>query len=439
MAKGDTTSHVPESAFDQVTYNQEVERNYRWNFVVNALDGAFFWFGINFVASSTVIPIYVSRLTENRVLIGLASAVAIAGWFLPQLFLANSTERLARKKPLVIFGGFFAERLPILLLAFSTYLIAGSRPMLALGFFFLFFTWHKVGSGALAPAWEDMLAKVIPLDRRGRFFGITNFVGAALGILGAQATTIILARYPFPDNFALCMALAFAALFLSWAFLAMTREPARPPGKEQISHTEYWRRLPRLLRTDRNFSMYLLSRALAGLGQMAVGLATVYAVQRWELPDQQAGVYTMILLIAQTVCNLLFGYLGDRKGHKISLELGLLAWGASMAVAFLAPSPTWFYLSLVAAGAASAAELVGGLMILLEFGGPDDRPTYVGLGNTTTGIFNGIAPLLGGWIASVAGYRPLFIVSLVLTLMGWVSLRWCVREPRSRPSAEPTE
>ena len=416
---------------DQAGFDREIERNYRWNFIVNVLDASFFFFGMSFIAESTVIPVYVSRLTSSRVLIGLVSAIASAGWFLPQLLTANGTERLSRKKPLVVQAGLLAERLPILLLALSAYLFAGRAPGLALGLFFLFYSWHRLGSGAMAPAWEDMIAKIIPLDRRGRFFGIANFGGALLGIAGAQLTTHFLARYAFPNNFALCMFFATGGILLSWVFLALTREPARTPNKEHVSNLTYLRRRPQLVKADVNFSRYLFSRMLAGMGRMAVGLTTVYAVERWALPDQQAGVYTVILLVTQMLCNLLFGYLGDHKGHKLSLELGLLAWAGSMAVAYLAPTPFWFYLAFVAAGVATSGELVAGLMILLEFSAPEDRPTYIGLGNSTTGIFNAIAPLLGGLLASWVGFQPLFVISLLITLAAWAVLRYRVQEPRS--------
>ena len=77
----------------------EVERNYRWNFVVNLLDGASFWFGISFVSARTIIPLFISKLTTDPLPIGLAAVIAQGGWFLPQLFTANGVERLARKKP----------------------------------------------------------------------------------------------------------------------------------------------------------------------------------------------------------------------------------------------------------------------------------------------------------------------------------------------------
>ena len=49
----------------------EAEKNYTWNFTVNLLDGASFWFGNNFVSAATILPLFVSRehsVIQERVL-----------------------------------------------------------------------------------------------------------------------------------------------------------------------------------------------------------------------------------------------------------------------------------------------------------------------------------------------------------------------------------
>ena len=76
----------------------EVEQNYRWNFTVNLLDGASFWFGVSFISSTTIVPLFISKLTDSTLAIGLVAVIAQGSWFLPQLFTANLVERLARKK-----------------------------------------------------------------------------------------------------------------------------------------------------------------------------------------------------------------------------------------------------------------------------------------------------------------------------------------------------
>jgi len=38
----------------------EVERHYKWNYAVNLIDGASFWFGASFISASTILPLFIS-------------------------------------------------------------------------------------------------------------------------------------------------------------------------------------------------------------------------------------------------------------------------------------------------------------------------------------------------------------------------------------------
>ena len=428
--ESDTEPTTQEAAFDA-----EIQRNFRWNFSVNLADGALFWLGLSFAAPSTIMPLYVSHLTDSRVLIGLISAIAGAGWYLPQLLTANYVERMPVKKKMVINVGLFSERLPFIVMAASVFLFAVRDPKLALVLFFLTLTWHTIGAGIVAISWQDMVAKVIPVKYRGRLLGLANALGTAAGIAGAAAAAAILAHYPFPTNFALCISLLAVFVMASWLALAQIREPPLESNKPAISLREYLQRLPAVLCSDRNFAAYLLSRVIAVFGRMATGFVTVYAVQRWHLTDGQAGLYTTMLLAGEAIAYLGAGALGDRHGHKLVLEIGLALCALSMAIAALAPAPAWIYAVFAAIGALVAAETVSGIGISMEFGTPADRPTYMGLANTIPGLFAAVAPVLGGWIASRASYTALFATAMVLSIAAWATLRWMVKEPRNTRTA----
>ncbi len=408
---------------------QEVERHYPHNAVVGVLDGTFFWFGASFIASRTILPLYISHFTDSKLAIGLLSMLASGGWLLPQLFTANWVQRLPRKKVGVVHVGLFTERLPVILMAPAAWLSTRS-PTLALVLFFVLFAWHVMGAGAVAVSWQDMLAKIIPLDRRGKFFGITNFGGTATGVLGAVVATWLLDRYAFPYGYVLCFAAAAALIFTSWIFLSLIREPAQVSQEPIISQREYWRRLPAILRTDLNFRRYLLSQVVMNVGGMAVGFLTVYAVQRWQLPDGQAGSFTASMLIGQALSNLLFGVLADRKGHKLVLELSTLLGALAVGLASLVPSPAWFHVVFALTGAAMAGFMLSRIMIVFEFSNPNVRPTYIGLNNTVSGAVAAVAPMIGGWLAGAVGYRALFAVAFLIGLTGFALLHWTVREPR---------
>ena len=82
--------------------------NYNWNFLWNVGDGVFFWFGLSFISATTILPLFVSKLSSNEFWIALLGVLSAASWYLPQLFTAGGTERLARKKPVVINIGFLS-------------------------------------------------------------------------------------------------------------------------------------------------------------------------------------------------------------------------------------------------------------------------------------------------------------------------------------------
>ena len=214
------------------------------------------------------------------------------------------------------------------------------------------------GAGVIIVGWQDMIAKIIPVEKRGRFFGITNFIGNGAGILGALAVPFVLAtNSTFPHGYVLAFAWPRVLIFLSWVFLSLTREPAVYSSKPPVSQTEYLRSLPEVLRKDRNFRMYLLSQIIFSLSGMATGFLVVYAVQTWNLPDAQASGFIIALQIGLALANLFFGFLADRKGHKLSLEICMLLSVLSLVLAIIAPSPAWFFLIFFLRGAVNARHL----------------------------------------------------------------------------------
>jgi MFS family permease len=417
---------VPPRSDDEIA--AEVERNYPWNFTVNLLDVAAYWFGISFMSPGTIMPLFISKLTSSPLPIGLVAVIAQGAWSFPQLFTANAVEQLARKKPVVVNLGFFVERVPIWALVIAP-LLAGRSPALALAIFLSGYACHALGGGAMATAWQDLIARCFPVNRRGRFFGTSLFVGAGTAALGAAFSTWLLQAFPFPTNFLYLFTIAAGGITLSWFFLALAREPVKPLDAPRQSNRQFWAGLPDILRQDRNFRRFLLARLLLALGGMGGGFVTVAAVQRWQVPDGTVGVYTAALLLGQTAGNLAFGFLADRFGHKLSLEIGTLASSLAFSLAWLAPSAGWYYAVFALSGIASGAIMVSGTLMVLEFGGPQRRPTYAGMANTSAGLVGMAAPLLGVWLAGV-GYGWLFALSAAINLAGMAAMRWWVQEPR---------
>jgi MFS family permease len=411
----------------------EIERNYRWNFAANVLDGFAFFFGIAFASSSTIVPLFVSKITLNPLIIGLVAMIAQSAWFVPQLFTAGKIERLDRKKPVIINLGFFTERLPIFFWPLAAYL-ALDYPLLALYIFIFSYAWHGLGAGVVGPAWQDLLARCFPVRKRGFVLGLATLAGTAAGTVGAGISSWILQRFEYPNNFVVLFSIAAISVMVSWAFLAMVREPLQPAKPHAHASLSMMTRTRTILQQDGNFRSYLIARMLMILGAMGTGFITVISIERWGLSDGVVGFYTAILLLGQTVGNLLSGVLADRLGHKIPLVLCGTGQVLAFAAAWLTPIPEGIYVVFALLGFSMGASFVSGMLITMEFSEPAHRPTYVAVANTASGIALALAPLLGGWLAGF-GYGWLFGGSALIGLVAVILLQVTVVDPRHRQPA----
>jgi MFS family permease len=419
---------LPQSPATPEEAAAEVARHYRWNLAVNLLDATAFWFAASFISAGTILPLFVSKLTDSPLAIGLVAVISQGAWFLPQLLTARWIEGLPRVKPVVVNLGFFLERVPVWLLVLSP-LLATRSPTWALVVLFAAYAWRGLGGGAVAPAWQDLIARCFPVAGRGRFLGVANFLGAAAGAAGAALSTWLLQALPFAQNFVCLFAIAGGSATLSWFFLSLTREPAQTARPQPPSGRQFLAGLPRIIRQDTNFRRFLEARWLLALASMGMGFVTVAAIQRWQVPDSTVGLYTAANWLGQTAGYLGFGFLADRFGHKWPLELGALAAALGLGLAWLAPAPGWMFLVFALMGVYLSALLGSGILIALEFSAPERRPTYVGITNTTVGLVNILAPLLGTALAA-AGYRWAFAASTLAGLAAWAAIHWGVHEPR---------
>ena len=407
-----------------------VRQNLRWNFAVNVLDNMFFALAISIVSQETIMPLLVSRLTDSKIAIGLIPAIFSLSFYLPQLFFASHAERLKQKLPFVLLISGFVQRLPYLLIGLVMLLFAESSPQLALILFFVGIGAAALGGGVVTPAWFTMIGKVVPVRRRGIFFGLADGGGLFMGVVGAVLVGIILDRLAWPLNFALLFLIAAALMVISWIWLALTREPPSPVVKKQIPLHHYFRRLPAILREYHNYRRYLIAYSVNRLSMMSVGFFIVFGNESFNLSGRDVGTLTAIFIGTQAVMHLFFGWVGDRLGHKFNLTFS--AFAIALAAFFaLSAAHLWGMIpAFVCLAIAIGSDGVSRLNIVLEFAAPEDQPTFIGLTNTILAPVTFLGPIFGGWLVTRFDFPPMFAMSLICGLVGGILLWFWVQEPR---------
>jgi MFS family permease len=411
--------------------DESIRKTLKYNITVNLLDGAFFGLGWGFGSMGTIMTLFVSRMTHSAILIGLIPAIHAVGWQLPQLFMANAVSRLRLYKPMVMWITIH-ERLPYLALVAVAIFMSALGNKAALVLTFLILIWQGLGAGFTANGWQSLIAKIIPGDWRGTFFGAQAAIANVLMSVTAISAGYILLKVRDPLNFAICFTLTFICMGLSMVFLGVTREPADDEKTIPAIMPSPWKGGMEILRGDKNFRAFLMVRLLSQFATMGFAFYILYGLQHFEMSDLNAGFLTAALTITQTIANALMGWLGDRLGHRAMLIAGSVAVSISSLLAWMAPSLVWMYPAFILAGLANVAYWTIGMAITTEFGSEETRPTYIGLSNTLVAPFTILAPLLGGWIVETAGFSTTFFISTVGGLILAGLLIWLVRDPRPR-------
>lgn len=412
-------------------YQRFIEKNRRWNFLANAADLTSVNLAQAFIFSTTILTLYATYLTSSAVLIGLIPGIQQVGYLLPQLLSANRAERLERKKPFVVKISIL-ERVPYFFVTLCIFFIPGLPEWVSYLILAFSIGIATGAAGFATPAWKAMLGKVIDPNQRGRLFAIGLSAGGFLGIGGTVLARWFLEHYDYPVSFAMCFLLSFIFQAVSWLFLTFNREPPKRPERENVSHVDYFKQLPKVIKANPNFRYYLAAMVFIIIGQMAISFYIVYARYRFSVSDGFAANLTLVALLSQSISTPALGLLGDKLGHKFLTELSCLFFIAALALMLVLPSASWIYLAFLFLNIGTSGLKISQGVITMEFSAEGQMPTFVALSGTLLGLPTFLAPIVGGAILDLFGYTPLFVTALTSTILGVVVMRKKVREPRVR-------
>jgi MFS family permease len=387
-------------------------RNFPYNFIVNILDGGFFGLALGFASFSTVLPLFVSNLTDSAILIGIIPAIHIVGWQLPQLFTAHRVSQQERYKPMVMFFTIH-ERLPFLGLALIAWFIPSIGPQVALVLTFSMLVWQGIGGGLAAHPWQSMIGKIIPGDRWGAFYGAQSSASTLLSGIGAIIAGLVLNDNIPTVGFTTCFLLAIGAFTISYIAVGLTREEPTIPVGQNTDQNAFWQDVRSILHTDKNFRWFVIARILAQIGTAGFAFYAVYLVRILGMDESTAGNMTGVLLFTMTIMSPILGWLGDRWTHRGVMAVGMLAAAASSILAVFAHTTAWFYLVYGLAGIANIAVWPIAMTMVLQFGKSEEKPAYIGLANTLIAPSALIIMLLSGILVESIDYPAAFLVTSI--------------------------
>ncbi|HXF49499.1 MAG TPA: MFS transporter [Verrucomicrobiae bacterium] len=407
------------------------------NFWLGVTNGVIFNASSAFLNANTILPLFVSRLTESRFLVGTASALHEVGWFVPQLFVAAATAHRERQKPFYIRAAFFRLAVFTALLAsffFSSY----QKPEQVLFFFFLFYGLYSIGGGFAGVAFMEIVSKTVPPERRGSFWGLRMSVGGLLAAAFGRLVAEILDNNPFPRNYEILFLFAFFFIFAGLFSFVWVKEPVLPNLLPKVPYRQRLQEAFSLLKTDPHFFRLYCTRLLIGTYTVAAPFYVLFGRFELGFPVGFAGLFVSAEVLGLAVSNLWWSAFSNRGKDGLVLvgSAGLAVFAPVWALAsgWFGFGPYLFALIFFALGATNSGLAVGYLNHLLKIAPESSRTLYIGLLHTL--LFPILFfPGLGGVILQNLSYLALFSFAFAVALAG-AFLAWRIFQLQRKVSAK---
>ena len=393
------------------------EKYFKRNFASGVVNGIFFNLALAFISGSTILPLFVSKLTDSDVLIGLSSTLETIGWLSPQLFVAGMTLYQEKQLPLYIKTA-YVRVLSFLGLVLLVFFLGSKNPPLLLVFFFVLFATYALAGGFSGVAFMDIVGKTIPLNKRGSFFGMRMFVGGALAALAGILVKQILEHYQFPGSFGIIFSLAFLSILLGILSLLAVKEPALVEVKPRKSLKENLAQALELFRQHREFRLLYFVQIIIGAYVLGLPFYVIYAERFLKIQPELVGIFLTSQMIGFVLSNLFWGYLSNRGKNKQVLLITAIISSFPPVILFayyFFTLPIFFYSWIFFfLGAINSGLNLGYMNYLLEISPEPERPIYVGLLHTLTAptVF---LSAIGGLIIQVSSFAFLYVLVLLIS------------------------
>lgn len=370
--------------------------------------------------------------------VGLLSSIPNLAMALSQLMAPRLAEKAGSRKglilPVVLFHAFMW--LPIMLIP---YLFPGHHIWWLIAFFTLSTVLGSLGN----PAWGSLMADLVPVEIRGRYFGLRGricglvtlvsfFIGGA--ILDFSATIFI--------GFALLFGGAMLFRLVSWHFLSKIYEPplASAAG-ERPSLVDFIRDM-----NSSNLGRFMLFVALIYFTTyIASPFFAVYMLRDLKFSYLTYVMVTAAAIVANLVFLTFWGHRADRAGNIKVLKVASVLvpvvpvlWVASHGLYYLIPVQ-------VLSGFAWAGFSLASTNFVYEASPPEKRTQHIAVFNAMNGVAMSLGALLGGYLASLLppllGYPmlALFLASGILRGIVAATLLRRITEVRRVPSISTTD
>lgn len=295
-------------------------------------------------------------------------------------------------------------------------------------------------------AWLGWMNEIVPLETRGRYFGIRNAVFGLMTTvttyLGGKLVNWNFGRSGEPES-----AGYFGIFFIGGVagvagIIALRQVGGGKPEPSVGQKISFWRLL-KIPFENENFRRFLLFQFVWMFGvYMSAPFFAVVMLKKFNAGIEYVGLVTAVGALANVITFRGWGILADHYGNRPIMFLCCLFSGF-FPMWWLFLNPNNYYAPLIVfhflAGISWAGYTLASYNLLLKLSPIEHNSIYLSLFNSFTGVSTTLAPIVGGLLAFLFEklnigklIYPLFVVFIVSTVLRYSSITLLrrVKEPQ---------
>jgi MFS family permease len=401
------------------------------NYLAISIEGGFFMGGMAFLSAETVLPVIVESLNGPNWLISLVPSLAPLGFLLPSIISAHWIERMQAVKSFSMTIGIF-QRLPYLVAGLALLGLGNDHPGITLTIVVAAPFLSGLIGGIGLSAFFELLARIIPEDRRASNLAIRFIIGGLIGILAGVIVKLVLTEYPGTTGYGILHLIAFTLMMLSFLFFSFIREinKNRSPQTTHRNLLHYFQTMPAFLKSDPYLTRFIAIRC-TGIGFLVIiPFLALHVIEVTGADESIVGVLIVFQMLGGLLGNITAGILGDRFGNRLTLRMAKLCF-ILMSVSILITQSLWgFYAIYFLFGFSFYANNVAASSLMTELAPVARRPTFMGILAFITVpailLTSGLSALIREYTGSI---YPACVAAIVLLAASLVFLQTLV-DPR---------
>lgn len=397
---------------------------------------AFIWHGfflaltVSMLDLNTVFPFLINELTSSKIVFaGLYSVMLGVPLIFNVIFSHHLKKKEYKKKYLLL--GIYIRGSAFLGMAIFTYFFSVDHPTLTILSFYFFVFMFSISAGFAGLSYSDIIAKLLNSEKRISLYTIKQLFGSTAAFMGGLVINYIFSQnIDFPLNYTISLSIGFFGLFIASLGFLFLKEPASIINHDNNdSLTTYIKKIPKVLKKDSSFKLFIIVENLAGFSIMILPFYIFFAKDNWSIDESYVGTYLIVLIIGTIFSNLIWGAIGNKFNAKAIVRFCIMLGGLNplLAIYLGTTTPELYAIVFFIIGFTISGRKIGFEPYLLDIIPTKERVEYLGIRGSLN-ILVIILPLLAAKTINQFGYNFTFIgvtvmMSIAFILLGKISNR----------------